>query len=79
LDNFYFLALGTLANFTLLVARMTSGFTIIASMHQFDLATRETLLVRGRIIAIAVFTDGLAGLAVFVNLFVLSTDTANAF
>jgi len=51
-----------------LITRRADGFAgLVAHCHRFDLATLETFLVRGRVFAIAVQTDGFAGLTVFAN------------
>ncbi len=78
LDNFRFFALGTLANFTVLVACLADRFVgLVARLHRFDLATLETFLVRGRVFVtsclIAVLTDGFAGLVAHCHRFDLAT------
>ena len=57
-----------------LIASITDGFArLVASIHPFDLATLETLLVRGRVFAMAVRTDGFARLVASLYRFDLAT------
>ena len=61
-----------------MITHTTDGFArLVAHCHRFDLATLETFLMRGRVFAIAVRTDGFAGLPIFVNSCLLLADIAN--
>ena len=78
LYDFRLFAFGTTAYIAPLITRRADGFAdLVAHFHRFDLATLEAFHVRGRVFAIAVRTDGFAGLTVLMDGSALSADTTN--